>query len=226
MKEVTAKYIKAEITQPDGSKTSETIPYGLLVWATGNAVRPVIKDLMNQLPAQASSRRGLLVDEHLRVKGADGIFAVGDCAITNFAPTAQVASQEGSYLAKHLSALARTATLEAEISELNARRASAPSAETRAAVDAQLARTDRHLRKVKAWTPFEYSHQGSLAYIGKDKAIADISWFDGNFATGGSLTYLFWRSAYLSMCFSTRNRMLVLLDWTKCKVFGRDVSRE
>lgn len=44
-------------------------------------------------------------------------------------------------------------------------------------------------------------------------------------ASGGSLTYLFWKSAYLSMCFSTRNRILVLMDWTKVKVFGRDVSR-
>ena len=223
---MTEKYIKAEITQPDGSKKSETIPYGLLVWAAGNAVRPVIKDLMSQIPAQANSRRGLEVDEHLAVKGADGIFAIGDCAVTKFAPTAQVASQEGSYLAKHLAALARTETLELEIRDLNARRDTAPSAETQASVDAQISRSERHLKKVRQLTPFEYSHQGSLAYIGKDKAIADISWFDGNFATGGSLTYLFWRSAYLSMCFSTRNRVLVLLDWTKCKLFGRDVSRE
>lgn len=27
------------------------------------------------------------------------------------------------------------------------------------------------------------------------------------------------------MCFSTRNRILVLMDWAKVKVFGRDVSR-
>ncbi|CRK12418.1 hypothetical protein BN1723_009725 [Verticillium longisporum] len=37
---------------------------------------------------------------------------------------------------------------------------------------------------------------------------------------------LFWRSAYLSMCFSTRNRLLVIIDWLKSKAFGRDVSRE
>ena len=37
--------------------------------------------------------------------------------------------------------------------------------------------------------PFEYSHQGSLAYIGHDKAVADISWISGNFASGGTLTY-------------------------------------
>lgn len=34
------------------------------------------------------------------------------------------------------------------------------------------------------------------------------------------------RSAYLSMVFSTRNKMLVILDWCKTKTFGRDVSRE
>jgi NADH:ubiquinone reductase (non-electrogenic) len=39
------------------------------------------------------------------------------------------------------------------------------------------------------------------------------------------VTYIFWRSAYLSMCFSTRNRVLVIMDWVKAKVFGRDVSR-
>jgi NADH:ubiquinone reductase (non-electrogenic) len=28
------------------------------------------------------------------------------------------------------------------------------------------------------------------------------------------------------VCFSTRNRVLVVLDWIKAKMFGRDVSRE
>ena len=36
----------------------------------------------------------------------------------------------------------------------------------------------------------------------------------------------FWKSAYVNMCFSTRNRLLVLVDWVKSYVFGRDVSRE
>ena len=83
----------------------------------------------------------------------------------------------------------------------------------------------KRLRRTKGVNPFEYSHQGSLAYIGSEKAVADISWFSGNIASGGTITYFFWRSAYLSMCFSTRNRILVLMDWVKAKVFGRDVSR-
>lgn len=47
--------------------------------ATGNTARPVTRDLMNRLGEAQNSRRGLLVDEHLRVEGAEGIFALGDC---------------------------------------------------------------------------------------------------------------------------------------------------
>ena len=49
-----------------------------------------------------------------------------------------------------------------------------------------------------------------------EKAVADISWLTGNLATGGQLTYFFWRSAYLSMCFSSKCftpfKMLVACD--------------
>ncbi|KAG6864734.1 hypothetical protein C0991_007476 [Blastosporella zonata] len=49
---------------------------------------------------------------------------------------------------------------------------------------------------------------------------------NGNFATGGVATFLFWRSAYLSTLFSLRNRTLVATDWMKVKLFGRDVARD
>ena len=62
----------------------------------------------------------------------------------------------------------------------------------------------KQLRRTKQIGPFQYSHQGSLAYIGKERAVADISWLSGNIASGGTMTYLFWRSAYLSMCFSSK----------------------
>ncbi|KZP03145.1 hypothetical protein FIBSPDRAFT_879705 [Athelia psychrophila] len=37
----------------------------------------------------------------------------------------------------------------------------------------------RQLEKLKP-RPFRYSHQGSLAYIGSGKAIADLPFFNGN----------------------------------------------
>ena len=227
VKRVTDKTIEAEHTNPDGSKSPETLPYGLLVWATGNALRPVVKDLMSQLPAQKDSRRGLLVNEYLVVKGTDNVWAVGDCAIANYAPTAQVATQEGAFLARMFNTMAKTETINAELAHLSDTQ-SLPStkADDRTAIFEQIRQLQKQLRRLKQIGPFEYSHQGSLAYIGSEKAVADVSWLRGNFASGGTLTFLFWRSAYLSMCFSTRNRVLVCVDWLKAKLFGRDVSRE
>ncbi|KAJ5633830.1 External alternative NADH-ubiquinone oxidoreductase [Penicillium herquei] len=226
VKNVTDKYIEAEVSNPDGSKSLETIPYGLLVWATGNAVRPVIRDLMSQIPAQKNSRRGLAVNEYLVVNGADNVWAVGDCAITNYAPTAQVAGQEGAFLARLFNTMAKTDEIEKELVKLSDRQSQVKSDEERNQVFDEIRERQKQLRRTKQMGPFQYSHQGSLAYIGKERAVADISWLSGNIASGGTLTYLFWRSAYLSMCFSSRNRVLVAMDWIKARVFGRDVSRE
>lgn len=226
VKNVTSEYIEAEFTGPDGKKQVEKIPYGLLVWATGNAVRPVVKDLMNQIPAQKDARRGLNVNEYLVVKGAENIWAVGDCAVANYAPTAQVASQEGSFLARLFNQMAKTEEIEGQLAVLSEEQAKAANKEARDHVFGEIKDLQKRLRRVKQMGPFEYSHQGSMAYIGSEKAVADISWLTGNLASGGQLTYFFWKSAYLSMCFSTRNRVLVFMDWIKSYCFGRDVSRE
>lgn len=245
VKKVTETEVEADITKPDGSKERIKIPYGLLVWATGNAVRPIIKDLMNKIPAQKDSRRGLAVNEYLVVQGTRDIWAVGDCAVAGYAPTAQVASQEGNFLARLFNNMAKTESQEARIQELSSSMNLHPGNSADAAREIET--LEKQLRRVKDVKPFQYSHQGSLAYIGSEKAVADVSWWNGNLATGGSMTYLFWRSAYLSMCFSSefpqithsiftfkinrltfpaRNRVLVILDWLKSKAFGRDVSRE
>lgn len=226
VKKVTDKTIEAEVTMPDGSKQYQVLPYGCLVWATGNAVRPVVRDLMSQIPAQKNSRRGLAVNEYLVVDGTDGIWALGDCSATKYAPTAQVASQQGAFLARLFNNMAKTQNLEQELKHLEEIKAESKVQEDQEAIDKEIAKKSKAIRKVKTLSPFEYTHQGSLAYIGMERAVADISWWNGNVASGGSLTYLFWRSAYLSMCFSTRNRILVALDWMKVKIFGRDVSRE
>lgn len=242
VKRVTADFVEAEEVRPDGTKELLRIPFGLLVWATGNAIRPIIRDLLGKIPAQKDSRRGLAVNEYLVVQGARDIWAVGDCAVAGYAPTAQVASQEGTFLAKLFNNMAKTDDAESRIRELssNLNLKQGNSAE----VAQEIERLEKQLRRIKDVKPFKYSHQGSLAYIGSEKAVADVTWFNGNFATGGGLTYLFWRSAYLSMCFSSksihftlrlnlandfspaRNRVLVIMDWLKSKAFGRDVSRE
>lgn len=44
--------------------------------------------------------RGLQVDETLKVKGANGVYAIGDAALSGFAPTAQVAAQQGKHIGR------------------------------------------------------------------------------------------------------------------------------
>lgn len=202
VKKVTDKTVEAEISKPDGTREKITLPYGLLVWATGNAVRPVVKDLMERIPAQKDSRRGLAVNEYLVVQGTRDIWAVGDCAVAGYAPTAQVASQEGNFLAGLFNNMARTEVLEQRVRELSGSLNLQPG--NAAEISKEIEEHERQLRRIKDIKPFHYSHQGSLAYIGSEKAVADVSWFNGNLASGGSLTFLFWRSAYLSMCFSSK----------------------
>jgi NADH:ubiquinone reductase (non-electrogenic) len=202
VKKVTDKTVEAEFIGPDGKKEKVTIPYGLLVWATGNALRPLVKDLMAQIPAQKESKRGLAVNEYLVVQGTRDIWAVGDCAVAGYAPTAQVASQEGAFLARLFNNMAKTEALESKIHDLSSGLNLKPG--NAADVAQQIETAERQLRRIKDVKPFHYSHQGSLAYIGSEKAVADVAWLNGNVASGGKLTYFFWRSAYLSMCFSSK----------------------
>ncbi|KAJ2899043.1 putative external mitochondrial NADH-ubiquinone oxidoreductase 1 precursor [Zalerion maritima] len=225
VKKVTDRTVEAQCSLPSGSKETIVLTYGLLVWAAGNAVRPLVKDLMSKIPAQKDSRRGLAVNEYLVVQGTRDVWALGDCAVAGYAPTAQVAAQEGAFLAKLFNNMAKTESVEEEIQNLSSSLNVKPgvnAAETSQTIE----QLEQQLKRVRDAKPFHYSHQGSLAYIGSEKAVADVSWWNGNIAAGGKLTYLFWRSAYLSMCFSTRNRFLVINDWLKSKTFGRDVSRE
>jgi len=99
--------------------------------------------------------------------GADGtIFALGDCTSTQYAPTAQVASQQGAYLARLFKQLAKRDGLLEKIEAAKQEGANTESLEK------QLTKIENlNLR------PFHYSHQGSLAYIGSEKAIADLEFF-------------------------------------------------
>ncbi|KAG1152594.1 hypothetical protein G6F37_005380 [Rhizopus arrhizus] len=208
VKEVKEKEIVVQ--RPDGKV--DAIPYGLLVWATGNTSRPLIKNLMAQYPEAQNVRRGLVVDDWLRMSGTQDIYALGDCTATKYAPTAQVAAQQGKYLARVFAQLHATEHYEAEIEN--------------AATGEEKAKKLRKLQKAQDIKPFHYSHQGSLCYIGSDKAIADLPLGPGNLASGGVATFAFWRSAYISNIFSARNRWLVITDWTKKTFWGRDISRE
>ncbi|MCJ8330868.1 MAG: FAD-dependent oxidoreductase [Lentisphaeria bacterium] len=85
-----------------------------------------------------------------------------------------------------------------------------------------LAKNFDRQRTGKEPRPFVFKNLGMLAYIGGNTALADIS---NNIKTSGFKTWIFWRSCYITKLVSFRNKVLVLFDWFKSLVFGRDISR-
>ena len=96
------------ITVKTPTGTTNKIPYGLFLWASGVTTRPLVSQLSEAIGKGAGQgdRRGLVVDEHLGVKGTQNVWAVGDCALAGLAPTAQVAFQQGAYLGRLFNNLA------------------------------------------------------------------------------------------------------------------------
>ncbi|ORZ35087.1 pyridine nucleotide-disulfide oxidoreductase-domain-containing protein [Catenaria anguillulae PL171] len=167
-----------ELVVADKEGNKRVLPYGMLV----SRSKP--------------NRRGIMVDDYLRVVGVKDIWALGDCTATKFAPTAQVASQEGAYLARQFNDMALTE------------------------------RTGKDI--LASCPPFTYKHRATLAYIGDERGVSDVEVpiIGKQMSFSGYQSYLFWRSAYLSNLFTLRNKTLVAFDWTKEKIFGRDISRE
>jgi NADH:quinone reductase (non-electrogenic) len=88
-----------------------------------------------------------------RIGGATKGRSLGDCSATKYAPTAQVASQQGTYLARLFNTMATRYALETEIKELEEQSQGADIRET-------VKDRTKQLSKVKNIKPFEYSHQG------------------------------------------------------------------
>ncbi|KAH8895734.1 nucleotide-binding domain-containing protein [Thozetella sp. PMI_491] len=119
-----------------------------------------------------------------------------DNKLTSLPATAQRADQQGKYLAHKFNKLARAAQgLQAN----------------------QIQDGDVDAAVYKA---FEYHHLGSLAYIGNS---AVFDWGEGWNMAGGLWAVYAWRSIYFAESVSLRTRMLLMMDWAKRALFGRDM---
>lgn len=67
-----------DVTMKSHSMEEVSVPYGMVVWSTGIASRPVIRDFMNEIGQ--GKRRVLETNEWLRVPQCDTVYAIGDCA--------------------------------------------------------------------------------------------------------------------------------------------------
>jgi NADH dehydrogenase FAD-containing subunit len=66
--------------------------------------------------------------------------------------------------------------------------------------------------------PFRYRHEGSLATIGRNKAVVDFGWM----TLSGRFAWLLWAFAHIYFLIGFRSRIIVVLDWLWAYVtFGR-----
>ena len=225
VKEVTAKQIMLN----DGN----TIDYGLSVWAAGNGPLPLTLQLVDVLgEAQSSEQnvaRGRIVtDAWMRAKGSNGsILAFGDCSCITNGPdgplpaTGQVAAQQGEYLAKLMNKGFVLSPASATIPESPPERSSGYESTLSESI-ASFSTGSSEFAK-----PFQFLNLGILAYTGGGSALAQVSTtpaaepIKGTGKIGNAL----WKSVYISKQVSWRNRFMVLNDWTRRQIFGRDITR-
>ncbi|XP_028755221.1 internal alternative NAD(P)H-ubiquinone oxidoreductase A1, mitochondrial-like isoform X3 [Neltuma alba] len=177
------------------------VPYGLLVWSTGVGSSEFVKSL--NLPKSPGGRIG--IDQWLRVPSVEDVFALGDCAgflehtgRPVLPALAQVAEREGKFLVELFNKMGK---------ENGGKAFSA--------------------KDIPLGEPFVYRHLGSMASVGHYKALVDLrqSKDERGLSFAGFISWLIWRSAYLTRVVSWRNRFYVAVNWATTLVFGRDNSR-
>ncbi|XP_030459566.1 external alternative NAD(P)H-ubiquinone oxidoreductase B2, mitochondrial-like [Syzygium oleosum] len=120
-----------------------------------------------------------------------------DSQMKNLPATAQVAAQQGEYLADCFNRM--------DECEKN------PEGPLR------FRESGRH-----RFHPFRYKHFGQFAPLGGEQTAAELP---GDWVSIGRSTQWLWYSVYASKLVSWRTRVLVVSDWGRRFIFGRDSSR-
>ncbi|KAJ5834064.1 FAD-dependent pyridine nucleotide-disulfide oxidoreductase [Penicillium robsamsonii] len=212
-------------TEEDGE-----LGVGMCVWATGNAMPKFITDSLDSVDAyprdsihsvessspvaidvehaswkfkKAPKQGPLLVDGHLRV---------------------QLQNETGqTAVLRDVFALGDNAMPET----------GAPPATAQATSQESKWLADRLNKNDLAQTPpFSFRDLGTMAYIGDERALMQIPHKAGRGSNSfmpegikGRTASLIWKTAYIGMSISWRNKLRVAFRWTLNKFFGRDVSR-
>jgi NADH:ubiquinone reductase (H+-translocating) len=247
------------------SGIEEIIPCGVCIWAAGTEMVPFVETLLEQLPTKARGIGGkVAVDMWLRCPTHDqallgSVLVVGDAASFQdhgstgnnigqdvYLPqTAQVAAQQGAYLARLID---RGYDLCATPPSLLGVNIDSPMN-----YPSQLLKLWLQLRGLEQSDVCKYNmmtslwsvlaraiantffgtyiavrflNLGLLAYVGNGRALSQVQIGDvpiGKYA--GNAAFILWRSVYLVKQVATRNRVLVTFDWLKSAIFGRDITR-
>jgi NADH dehydrogenase len=72
----------------------------------------------------------------------------------------------------------------------------------------------KNMMKGKPLKPFVYRDSGSMATIGRNRAVADVKLFGKDLKTQGFLAWMIWMFVHLFSIIGFRNRLIVLINWT------------
>jgi NADH:ubiquinone reductase (H+-translocating) len=160
----------------------ERIATRTVFWAAGNAASPLIAGLGG--PIDGSGR--LLVGPDLTVPGRPNVFVIGDAAAVAMPPPRPGPRQVEAHT-QYVPGLAAAAN---QMGDHAARMV---------------------LRSIRGepLLPFTYRDKGSLAVIGRGKALADF----GRFRFTGRIAFLLWLFVHLLYLAGFRNRVSVALEW-------------
>ncbi|KAJ7948250.1 External alternative NAD(P)H-ubiquinone oxidoreductase [Quillaja saponaria] len=145
------------------------------------------------MKSQENSQKPIVVD----IETFKSALSEVDSQMKNLPATAQVAAQQGAYLANCFNRMEECENY--------------PEGPLR------FRGTGRH-----RFRPFRYKHFGQFAPLGGEQTAAQLP---GDFVSIGYSTQWLWYSIYASKLVSWRTRVLVVSDWGRRFIFGRDSSR-
>lgn len=183
-------------------KDKGRIPYGMLIWATGNKNVPLLEKITARLPERGLKR--IQTDNRCRVlkPGSPedvtvyhGAFAIGDAADIQGASlptTAEVACQKARYLVDNFNLLV----------------GSGPEKSHSAAFA----------------KPFKYQQKQLVSYIGQhDGVIAGRGENDPGWTGAGA--WLAWRGGSVIWNRNWRSRIVIVITWMLNVIFGKEIAR-
>ncbi|XP_077220270.1 external alternative NAD(P)H-ubiquinone oxidoreductase B1, mitochondrial-like [Tasmannia lanceolata] len=135
--------------------------------------------------------------EEIDIEGFKSALSHVDSQMKNLPATAQVAAQQGAYLARCFNHM--------------------KGCEDNPEGPLRFRQSGHH-----RFRPFLYKHFGQFAPLGGEQTAAELP---GDWVSVGHSTQWLWYSVYASKQVSWRTRILVIGNWTRRFVFGRDSSR-
>jgi NADH dehydrogenase len=76
-----------------------------------------------------------------------------------------------------------------------------------------LGKNFKRLFQKKKMRPFQYNDRGSMATIGRNRAVADLNVFGTTYKTQGFKAWFIWMFVHLISLIGFRNRLVVMINW-------------